>query len=133
MTYEKQDILESFYSGNTKRIGVTIYDDDGNLKDISNTELTYVMMDRTDYDNVKLVKSSYVGDSEIKVVGLGLCEIYIKPIDTLNLYGKFRHHLNGVDENGYVATLFTGLVEIHKTSAQRYRKISKPAYLNGTI
>lgn len=133
MTYQKQDILEDFYEGNKKVIGVTIYNQDGSLKDLSNCEITWVLMNRIDYDIVYLRKSSFNGDGEIKVTGLGTCEIYINPPDTYNIHGKFRHHVNVVDEYGYEETVLTGLVEIHETSAKRYREISQPAYLIGTL
>lgn len=135
MTYEKQDIKDHFYEGNKKIIKVTIYEpteeDDYALKDLTNAELTYVIMDRKDYNIIHLRKSSYNGDTEIKVTGLGLCEIYIDPPDTINLHGTFRHHLNVVDQYGYPATVFTGLVEIHETSAKTFRLLGKPAYLIG--
>lgn len=131
MTYENQDITDHFYSGNSKTVLVKIDDQDGNLKDLTGAELTYVIMDRKDYSDIKLRKSSANGDSEIKVISLGYCEIYLKPADTINLYGKFRHHLNVVDADGEEETVFTGLVEIHRTFAQRYRIESAQAFLEG--
>lgn len=139
MTYQKQDILEHFYEGNKKIIKVTVWEPDETepdgrkLKDLSGSEITYVIIDRTDYDIVYLRKSSFNGDSEIKVTGLGTCEVYINPPDTYDLHGKFRHHMNVVDAYGYEETVFTGLVEIHETTAKRYREISQPAYLVGTL
>jgi hypothetical protein len=139
MTYQKQDILEDFYEGNAKEIGVTVWEPDETepegrkLKNLENCEITWVLMNRTDYDIVYLRKSSFNGDGEIKVTGLGTCEIYINPPDTYNIHGKFRHHVNVVDEYGYEETVLTGLVEIHETSAKRYRQVSQPVYLIGTL
>jgi len=133
MTYEDQDITEHFYSGNKKTIEVTVYNADGSLKDLSNCEITYVLMNRKDYGIIYLRKSTHNGVSEIKVTGLGTCEIYLYGADTYNLYGKFRHHVNVVDENGDEETVLTGLVEIHKTSAFRLRRVVQQAYLQGNI
>lgn len=132
MTLQKQDILEDFYEGNTKVIQVEIKED-GELKPLDGCELTYVMTDRTDYDIVHIRKQSYKGEQEIKVVGVGKCEIFINGSDTIDKHGKFRHHLNVVDETNREATVFTGLVVIHETSGKRYREIGKPVYLEGKL
>lgn len=136
MTYEKQDILEHFYTGNSKIIRVTVYNQDAEpledpLKNLEDCELTYVIMERDNHAKLRLRKSSNNGPSEIKIVSKGLCEIYLNPPDTINLYGKFRHHLNIVDENGKEGTAFTGLVEIHRTQAIRFREKSIHAFLEG--
>ena len=131
MTEERQDITDSFYAGNDKTIRVTIRDGEGNLKDLSGSEITYVIFDRIS-EVVVLRKSSFNGDSEIKVTGTGLCEIYLLAPDTTYLYGTFRHQLNVVDSYGKESTVLTGKVEIHKAPGKRYRIVSTPAYLQGT-
>ena len=131
MTRERQDITESFYSGNAKTILVNIYDAANELKDLTNAELTYVLFHRTNDTPVYIIKSSYIGEEEIKIVSTGKVEIYIKPSDTLGLCGTFRHHLNVVDKDGIEATVFTGKVEIHNTPALRRRVQSIHSYLEG--
>ena len=134
MTYRNQDITEGWYEGNHKIIRVTVYDKQGNLKDLSGSEITYVIMDRDDYDVIHIMKSSYNGDSEIKVTGLGTCEVYITHSDTRNLHGTFRHHLNVIDSNGHEETVLTGLVRIYETTAQlRPRKVGVASYLEGKL
>jgi hypothetical protein len=133
MTYEKQDILEDFYSGNTKILRVTVYDKgevDG-LKDLSNAELTYTIVTR-DKAEVVLRKSSYRGEHEIKVLSKGLCDIYLRGADTVHIHGTFRHHLNVVDQYGDEATAFTGLIRIYPAPAKRFREQDRHAYLEGT-
>ena len=130
MTKEKQDILEDFYSGNAKKIRVTIYDDSGNLKDLTDAELTYALFTR-ETNELILRKSSHKGEHEIRVVGPGLCEIYYIGADTVHIHGTFRHHLNVVDADGKEATAFTGLVRIHRTPAGRYREVGGQAYTEG--
>jgi hypothetical protein len=130
MTLEKQDITESFYAGNNKTIRVTVRDDSGSLKDLSQCEITYALFTR-DTNVLVLTKSSNVGIDEIQVVGLGLCDIYLRPPDTALLYGTYRHQANVVDENADEETIFSGKVEIHKSMAKRYRKLGVAAYTQG--
>jgi hypothetical protein len=130
MTYEKQDIVEDFYSGNDKTIRVTIYNKDGSLKDLTGAELTYVVF-RRETNEVLLRKSSFKGEDEIKVTGLGLCEIYLRGADTLHIHGTFRHHLNVVDGNEKEATAFTGMIKFHQSPASRFRTLGRNAYLEG--
>ena len=137
MTAEQQDILKDFYDGNSKTIRVTIKDCDGELKPLEDCEITYVLFGRPSVPlspkdkDIEIRKSSYNGDDEIKVISTGICEIYLKPPDTLNKYGTFRHHLNVVDEYGSEQTVFSGKVEIHRTPAKRYRELGRKAYLAG--
>lgn len=130
MTLERQDIVDSFYSGNSKTIRVTIRDDSGNLKDLANAEITYALFGR-ETETVYIYKASYNGTNEIQVVGTGVCDIFLKPSDTANLYGTYRHHVNVVDANGDEETVLSGKVEIHKAMARRQRHYSTAAYLQG--
>ena len=137
MTAEQQDILEDFYDGNSKTIRVTITDDDGNLKPLADCEMTYVLFGRPSVPlsprdkDIEVRKSSFNGNSEIKVISTGICEIYLTPPDTLDKYGTFRHHLNVVDEDGKEETVLTGKVVIHRAPAKRYRRLGASAYLQG--
>lgn len=133
MTLERQDITESFYSGNAKTLHVTIYDDAGALKDLTGATITYMMFHRTNNTPVYISKSTNAGDGEIEIVGLGLCDVHINSNDTAALFGTFRHHLNVVDANNKEETAFTGKVEIHYTPARRYETVSIKSYLEGTI
>lgn len=130
MTLERQDITESFYAGNTKTIQVTVRDADGNLKDLTGSEITYAIFTR-DTDVVVLRKSSSVGASEINIVGLGVFCVYLNPPDTALLYGTFRHQANVVDASGDEETVLSGKIEIHKSMAKRYRILNIDAYLQG--
>lgn len=132
MTMQKQDILDGFYEGNSKKILVEIKEE-GVLKSLPGSQITYVIMDRTDYDIVHLMKRSYVDGEGITIVGEGLCQIEFFPSDTIDLHGTFRHHLNVVDNIGKQATVFTGLIMVHETSGNRYLETGKPAYLEATI
>ena len=134
MTYQKQDILEDWYEGDNKDIEVIVYNKDGSRKDLTNAEITYVIMDREDYDTVYLRKQSANGSGEIEITDAvnGVLMIHILPPDTLTLHGTFRHHLNVRDQYNKQETVFTGLVRIHETSGQPYREISQKAYLIGT-
>lgn len=131
MTKERQDITDSFYSGNKKTIHVIVYDEVGALKDLTGSELTYVMFHRANNTPVYISKSSSAGDSEIKIISTGVCDIYLNSSDTVNLVGTFRHHLNIVDGDGAEETVFSGKVEIHYTPATRHRNVSIKSYLEG--
>ena len=133
MTYEKQDILEDFYSGNSKTVRVTIKDADGNPEPLDGAELTYYLCARETLD-VILVKSSNKGIAEIKIIGdgtSGVCEIYYIAADTRHIYGTFRHYLSMVNADGKESTPFTGMVKIHAVPGGRYRNLSGQAYLEG--
>jgi hypothetical protein len=131
MTYINQDIMDGFYSGNKKIIRVKVYNQDGSLKDLGQSEITYAIFTR-DANEVILRKTSYNGDVEVKVVGLGLCERYLKAPDTAFIHGTFRHHVNVVDEDEYEATVLSGVVRIHQAPAKRFRQARDgKAYLEG--
>ena len=132
MTYEKQDITDSFYAGNKKKIEVTVYESDGEtLKDLTNAEITYTMFTRNDYE-VVIRKSSNNGDSEIKITGLGTFEVYLLSYDSLHLKGKYRHQANVVDQYEDEETIFTGVVEIHVAPSLRFRQSQNvSAYIEG--
>jgi len=132
MTYERQDITEDFYAGDTKDIEVTIYDQDGQLKDLANSELTYALI----YDDAKnpytLFQKTSVGAIEIEITGTGKCVIHLLPGDTFSFNGTFRHQLHLVDENGYAGIVMSGKVQIFKSFARRSRNSGFEAYLSGT-
>lgn len=131
MTEERQDILEDFYSGNAKVIRDVVVKSDGSPKSLVGAEITYAMV--TDKDLIVLRKSSAAGSSEIEIIDAvnGEFVIKLRPQDTMNLAGTFRHYVNVVDSNGDEETVTTGKVNIKKTHAQRYRVSSRPIYLVG--
>lgn len=132
MTAEKQDITSDFYQLTHKDIQVTIVDDNGNLKDLSQCELSYALI----FDNgkvrvTKLMKSSTTGD--IEVTGLGKCVIHYYPADTQEIYGTYRHQLHVHDENGYDAIAMTGRVDILRSFIARIAITTAHAYLVGSL
>jgi hypothetical protein len=132
MTRERQDISEDFYSGNYKAIQVTCYNPNGSLKDLTGAEVTYALFTNT--GTIVLTKSSQNGASEIDILSPetnGVCVIYLRGGDTLNVHGTFRHHVNVVDQMGYEETVLTGKVNIFEAFAVRPRLAFVAAYLSG--
>lgn len=133
MTIEKQNITEDFYIGNYKVLAVTIYEDDAlaQLFNLTGAEITYVWV--TNDDEFILVKSSQsAAEITITDAANGECEVYILAADTaLFDPSVYYHHMNVVDSAGKEQTVFTGKVSLLKSYAQRPRKSSFAAYLEG--
>lgn len=132
MTFERQDVTEDFYAGNSKDLTITIYLDEAKttVKDLTGAEITWALF--TDDHNVLLVKNS-VDSSEIEVPtpANGICIVHIDPADTLDLYGTYKQHVNVVDGNGKESTVLTGKVRIFRSFARRPSDDSQAAYLEG--
>lgn len=130
MTIEKQDILADFYAGNSKIISVTVSKQDGSAKDLSQCEVTYVLINQK--GDVVLRKSSNLPDHvTISGVTNEIASVFLSPDDTDTLHGTFTHHMNIVDENGYEETVMTGKVRIFQSFAVRYRFTNLSAYVSG--
>lgn len=133
MTQERQNISEDFYSGNYKEIAVTVYQDIAltTPKNLSGAEISYSLF--TDNGRVVLRKSSANGAGEINITdpNNGGVIVYLMPPDTANVNGTFRHQMNVVDASGYEETVLTGVVNIFKSYAKRFRSSSISAYLQG--
>lgn len=129
MTIEGQNILEDFYSGNTKYIIVTVLDGNGAAKNLSGAEITYSIY--TDKEVITLRKSS--ADGEITVGGVSNNEatVTLNSYDTRNISGLFRHEMTITDSNDITETVMRGKLEIFKSFALRQRKTNKHVYLLG--
>jgi len=135
MTVERQDILEDFYQGNTKKLRIHVVDDDGGPKDLTDAEVTLALfLDKTEI--VYLTKCSWLSDPfgtyEITIEEPlidGNITVHINPPDTHNLYGTYRYHVNVIDEDGYEETVTTGRINIFKAFAKRPGIATLPVYL----
>lgn len=129
MTKEAQDILEDFYSGNTKYVTVSVVDAAQAPKNLSGAEIAYTIY--TDKHVVVVRKSSL--DGEITVGGAGNSEatVTIAPTDTLSLSGLYRHEMTITDSNNVTETVMRGKVQIYRSYATRFRDTNKHAYLLG--
>jgi hypothetical protein len=131
MTITRQDILEEFYSGNTKNIRLTVRDATGQNFSLTGCEVTYAISD--DSDTVHVRKNS-VDSSQIEIQNppnSHICIIRLLPNDTAKLNGLFRYTTNVVNQTGEEETVMTGTIRIHKTYAFRYRSSSRQAYTVG--
>lgn len=131
MTKERQDINEDFYQGDVHDIQVTIYNQNGTLKDLTGAELTYALFRDDGKNPTLLFQKSSEDVSQIEVTGTGVCLVHLVPPDTFNVYGTFRHQLHLVDATGYAGIVMSGKVEIFRSFARRPRDSKTPAYLTG--
>lgn len=132
MTFTRQDIDDNFYSGSSKDLTVTIWQDTQKtlVKDLTGAEITYSIV--TDDDVILFTKSSTDSTQiEVPTPGNGVCIVHIKPGDTDLLHGTFTHHMSIVDANGYIGTVLTGQVRIFQSFAKRPRTDIVGAYLEG--
>lgn len=134
MTSERQDILQDFYSGNAKKLRVTVTLPSGSPKDLTGSEITFALF-RDDKTKAVVLRKSSTSIDEITIDDAddGLLTIHIEPKDTFNLYGSFRYHVNVVDANGDEETVTTGRISIFESFAKRPRASSKAAFLAGQI
>lgn len=135
MTEERQDILQDFYQGNSKKLRVHVVDDDGGPKDLTNAEVTFALfLDKTEV--VYLTKCSWLPDPfgtyEITIETpptSGDITIHLNPSDTNTFYGTYRYHVNVIDDDGNEETVTTGRINIFKAFAKRPGIAYQPAYL----
>lgn len=131
MTIERQDILSDFYSGNSKRLRVTVVNSTGTPKDLTGSEITFAMFNNQGV--VVLAKSSAVL-GEIEIEGNpanGILVVDLLPSDTAHFSGSFRYHVNVVDANGYEETVTSGAINVLPSFAKRRRNTSISAYISG--
>lgn len=138
MTEERQDILEDFYAGNTKNLRITVTDGAGLPKDLTDAGITFSLFTeatKTAPERIVVTKSSTNLDQIFLLNAVsGLLMICLKPVDTFNLYGTFRYHVNVIDSNDNEETVTTGKINIFKSFAKRSRlAIPLPAYLIGQM
>ncbi len=131
MTFERQNLMEDIYAGNTVDITVTIYEDEQKtvVKDLTGAEITWSLF--TDDNRILLTKSSVDSGITAPTPGNGQCIVHILPPDTTHIYGTFNHMLNVVDANDDESTVLTGKIRIFKSFAKRPRDGSLNAYLEG--
>jgi hypothetical protein len=136
MTTERQDIMDGFYSGNTKRLRLTVTDSTGVPKDLTGAKITFVLFaEKTDV--TYLFKSSTVVDAiagyqiTIDTPASGICTVHLWPKDTALFNGTFRYHINVVDNNDFEETVTTGRINIFKAFAKRPHNANQTAYLVG--
>jgi hypothetical protein len=128
MTIEKQNILEDWYSGNTKEIEITVLEPDDSPKDLTDSEVTFAMF--TKGSEVVLVKSSATAEILLTDPLNGVMVVYINPPDTAHIDGTFYYQVNVVDASGIEETVTTGRINIFRSHAKRPRKNSIPAHLS---
>jgi hypothetical protein len=100
MAYVNQDV--EIYAGDTKTIDLTIYDEDGELLDLSGYAVFYYAYGSP--GNPVITKTS---DEGIDILTNGKCTISIEPSDTKNLYGKYAHEVD-ILKGSEVYTVMTG-------------------------
>jgi hypothetical protein len=118
MTEERQDIKEDFYSGNSKKIRVSVTDPNG-AKLLTGATITFaVFVDKT---GVVILRKSSVNIDEITIDDAlgGILTIHLLPKDTFNVHGSFRYHVNVVDADGYEETVTVGRLDIFESFAKR--------------
>ena len=131
MTAESQNILEDFYSGNSKDIQVTVTEFSGSAKDLTSAIITYAIVD--DNEEWVVQKSSLNGASQIEITDApnGVFVIHILPSDTIHLHGDYIQHANVIDNTEDEETVMVGRIRIYKSFAQRYKYGQITAYLAG--
>jgi len=130
MTLERQDIDQDFYQADLKNIQFTVYNQNGTLKDLALSEITWALIFDDGKNPRTLFQKSSLDIYQIEVAGLGICVVHILPGDTFNIYGTFRHQLHVQDENGYAGIVSSGKVQIFRSFARRPRSTSQDAYLS---
>lgn len=131
MTIERQDIIADFYSGNTKDLRDTVVKADGNPKDLTDAEITFVLFKEERGDTIILLKSSIYGEITISNAVGGILTVHFLPHDTLTLYGTFRYQINVTDADEKTETVTTGRINIIRGHANRYRMNDISCYIEG--
>lgn len=106
MTLRNQNF--TMYAGNNKTIVVTITKEDGSAIDLTGYTSVWAIRQK---------ESSTKNDAVItNVTGQGnQLTITLVPEDTQNLAGTYFHECQITDMFGYVSTVFTGMVIIHRS------------------
>ena len=130
MTRERQDITSDFYQGDIKDIQITVYNQNGSLKDLDASEITYALFTEDPKTPELIFLKSSQTDTEIEVKGPGVCVVHLLPADTIFINGTFRHQLHVADAE-YAGIVTSGRVFIFKSFARRPRQDNQTAYLTG--
>ncbi|WP_078548636.1 hypothetical protein [Litchfieldia alkalitelluris] len=96
-------------AGDTKNITVNVTNDSGTALNLSGATIKWVMKKRVTSTENDLLKT------DITIVGDGVIQIKLVPIDTVSLRGTFYHECEVTDQYGNVSTIFTGNITINPT------------------
>jgi hypothetical protein len=94
--------------GDSKRICLTIYDEDDNLLDITDYTLYYYVYESS--GNPLITKSSGDGITIVNA-GNGSCTVDFEPSDTENMSGDYKHEVDITDGTD-VYTVMTGKLTV---------------------
>jgi hypothetical protein len=102
MTISGQNV--DIIQGESRKVEVTVTDQNGNLLDISNSAICWAVFKQSDSVFTKTV------DNGIKLTDptKGIFEITVAHEDTLNLIGSYKHECRLTDIDGNSSVIFTG-------------------------
>lgn len=118
MTEENQDV--TIYSGDTRLLSVTVYDENDDLVDISGGIIDWIVRSYPGATLSYISKSTLQGTTSIELdePASGSFIIYLYPTDSANLAGRYYHEAQLTDVSGDVFTLFSGILNIKEDAVR---------------
>lgn len=104
MAYVNQDV--EIYAGDAKDLDVTIYDDKGEVLDLSGYSIFYYV-----YGSSGIPIITKTTDDGIDVLGNGKLIVTLKRDDTKKLFGEYSHEIDLL-ENQNVYTVMIGKLTV---------------------
>ena len=104
MTKTNQNI--NIHSGDTHTITVTVTDENGDAKNLTDATITYKAGDT--------IEKTLGNGIEISNAAGGIFLIALLPVDTASLDGLYPHEAEVTDSNGVVSTIFIGNLFVTK-------------------
>jgi hypothetical protein len=108
MTHQTRQI-SGYHSGDTMRLRCTVQDEDGDVVDIRDADITFALAQNQTSSSVIFTKDNIGGGGVTITDGVnGKFLVEIEPSDTASLDGTFPYEIEIVDTDGDVATVLTG-------------------------
>lgn len=104
------------FQGDTKRLRVSVVDDDNVAFPLTNCAINYVIFKQTS-KQVVITKTTGGGGITVEDESGGIIVILLEPEDTENLLGSFSHEGELTDGTGTISTIFVGSVKILNSEA----------------
>jgi hypothetical protein len=112
MTRENQDF--AMWSGDTKNVRITVYDENDAVFNISGCTIRWRLM-RSKMASASLVTKATGSGIVITDGPNGLFTVTLAPTDTASLnHGRYYHEAEVVDGSGNVATVTVGEITINR-------------------
>lgn len=113
MTEESEDF--EMWAGDSQVININIFENTGVRRDITNDTVRWVLSDSAG-DEPKIEKSTDGSGINKTSPSEGEVEVKLDKPDTNDIYGRFHHEAEIIDDQGRELTVMTGSVKINRSS-----------------